>query len=809
MRITSLTRLLSLTFICVVYFSFNSSHPTGRSGAPGDGLCSNCHGGFSSIEGDINLSGLPATLTPGQSYDIEIDAVATAGNPVCAGFQVVSLLGSNNNQAGQWSNAGAFSSFRTSGGRVYFGHRPSQNFNGGDIVSWEAQWQAPDVEDEVTFYMVALLANGNGSSSGDETVVKQLSYSVASLDPLLVNIVDVEDVLCAGDNNGSATAQASGGTSPYSYLWSNGETNERADALSGGLQSVTVTDTEGNTASAQVTIGEAEALQLSVSVEPEDGNSSNGAAFVSVEGGTAPYNFSWSTGQMEQSMGMASLTMLEAGDYQVTVTDDNDCISEISFQVPGIPCNFTADAIVTDLDCFGEASGEILVETTNAVMPVNFAWSDGSTDTMRQNLPAGNYSVTLTDALLCTDTLRNIVVAQPDSIYLDSLTITNNSCGMDGMGAIAFLVKGGEPPYNLLWSNGVGNDTIINNMDTLVNLPDTLTQLLAGSYSLTISDNNNCIYLDSFNIISQDDGIDATIFVEDVLCAGENQGIVNIEIAGDNGQYIVNYLGGYDPQALGVGNYQVEVINTDNGCSRIFSFDISEPAPLAIELSSFETDACTGAFLNAELNYSGGTMPYSENTNVTDEFVSFTVTDANACTQELRVLLDDITDSLKIVSFEIVNASGGSSDGAIMVEIEGGLMPYEFSWFDSLDALVSTDQNLANVPAGLYRLEVIDGRFCEAGTELLEIETISSVLDNSSEDEIEIYPNPVSDVLTINTGFRPEAMTVYDMSGSVMAQYDNMGVGTTEIDMRNYTPGVYLLVLAFRNKILSYKVVRL
>ena len=153
-----LVSALSIAFLLLL--SFSGNHPAGNTGAPGDGICSNCHGGGGGgFDGSIDISGLPAVVEPGTVYNITMTLNVSQGTPIRGGFQVVSLLESNDNQAGDWFNNGGGSSLVISGGREYFGHSPAQNFGGGSSISWTCDWVPPSVADDVTFYAVGNLAN--------------------------------------------------------------------------------------------------------------------------------------------------------------------------------------------------------------------------------------------------------------------------------------------------------------------------------------------------------------------------------------------------------------------------------------------------------------------------------------------------------------------------------------------------------------------------------------------------------------------------------------------------------------------------
>ncbi|MFZ9661260.1 MAG: T9SS type A sorting domain-containing protein, partial [Chitinophagaceae bacterium] len=134
------------------------------------------------------------------------------------------------------------------------------------------------------------------------------------------------DVQCNGSLTGNATVNPSGGTAPYRYAWSNGATTQSITGLAAGTYDVTITDDDGAGCSifASVTISQPTAINISASVIGEAvSGANNGSIDISVTGGTSPYSYAWSNGQITQD-----ITALSSGDYTVTVTDNNSCTAQ-------------------------------------------------------------------------------------------------------------------------------------------------------------------------------------------------------------------------------------------------------------------------------------------------------------------------------------------------------------------------------------------------------------------------------------------------------------------------------------------------
>lgn len=785
-------KIFSLATVAVLFISFSSSHPVGRSGAPGDGLCSDCHSG-GTYSGSIDLTGVPSNPVPGQIYDLTLELNVSSGSPVRGGFQVVALRDANNSQAGVWSNPDNSSSLKTGSGRVYFGHEPFRNFGGNTSVSWDAEWEAPNITDDVNFYMAGILANGNGSSGGDKIVVNQLTVEITAIEMLEISFDNIISVTCEGLDDGSAEALVSGGVPPYSFEWDNGEDTAVAIALSGGSRSVTVTDSNGEQVTDSVNVPEPDAIDADITVtalscfDSKDGSievdafggtgslscmwqeladdcnpdnldagtyfltvtDENGCAFeTEVEvtepdplilnmastdasasnddgtatcvpaGGMAPYQFAWSN--LVIDMGLEStIKGLSVGEYQVTVTDANGCHEEAMVEVSGITCNIILNLNAVDALCYGDSTGLINSTVQNATPPMNYTWSNGDTTDALSSVPAGNYALTVTDANSCTATAAAQIM-EPDSIFIDSLDILQNACAMASAGSISFITKGGVSPYSLMWSNGLTNDTIISGLDTLINLPDTLNSLVSAWYSLTVTDANNCMLIDSFLI--EDIDLQAPVMqVEDMELFVDENGFTDILELGnlnftiDENCAIDTIL--FSPivfncsSNLGSNNLELIVFDT-NGNSGVDQFEVlvsdTIPPQLDCNNTDFTSNSCGEIEYDAPvfsdncdqvvLSMTNG-LPSGSVFPEGETIISYMATDGSGNTSSCNFTITVDTDLE--VQISVTNASCTGDDGMLEIEITGGTPPYTVE-----------PQNLSSLSAGNYNVSVIDASGC-------------------------------------------------------------------------------------------------
>ena len=207
------------------------------------------------------------------------------------------------------------------------------------------------------------------------------------------------EVLCFGEATGAINLNVTGGTAPYSYLWSNGSTNQNLTDLVAGIYSVTVSDAVGCSFTAEFSVREPDAA-LSSSGETTDVNcfgSATGAIMLTVQGGTAPYEYFWSNGSTSQNQ-----ANLVAGTYNVTVRDAFACSVSAEFIITEPTEALLVTGSSTDASCSGEFTGTISLSVQGGTSPYSYEWSNGSTGPYQTDLAAGTYSVIVSDALGCT-----------------------------------------------------------------------------------------------------------------------------------------------------------------------------------------------------------------------------------------------------------------------------------------------------------------------------------------------------------------------------------------------------------------------
>ncbi len=324
----------------------------------------------------------------------------------------------------------------------------------------------------------------NGFSGPHPTNLSPGVYSVSISDGVSTTISDITitspaqidiqlsayPIPCNGTQGGNITSTVSGGTPPYQYHWDDDSQQPFMTNAQEGVHWLTITDSHGCTASAQVVMTRAGSLEVQLQAAPVScAGGANGGVLSQVTGGTPPYSYQWSTGSTS-----TSLSGLPAGSYQVTVQDNFGCqgFSEITLTSPEA---IDATLLGQSPACNQESNGTIQVVSSGGTGMHQYNWSTGSSGTaVISQLPAGNYTVTVTDELGCT-TIKAITLVNPSAINVQASVM--NPTSNDG-GSIDLTVSGGVPPYQYHWSN---------NADT-----EDLYGLAAGQYSVTVTDANGC-----------------------------------------------------------------------------------------------------------------------------------------------------------------------------------------------------------------------------------------------------------------------------------------------------------------------------
>lgn len=297
------------------------------------------------------------------------------------------------------------------------------------------------------------------------------SISISSIGGPAVSVQSTGNVTCFGGTDGTGTISATG-NSPFTYAWSpSGGNAATATGLAAGTYSVTVVDANNCVTIQTLTITEPAAVAAAPTSTPATCGNTNGTADAVASGGVGPYTYAWSNSQTT-----ATISNLAGGSYSVTVTDANGCTTTATVVVANTGAPVVTLQSSSNIACFGGTTGAATVNVTGGSAPYTYAWSpSGGTAASATGLSAGTYTVTVTGSDGCIQT-QTVTLTQPTAIAVTGASVPED-CG-DGTGVASVTASGGTGPYTYAWSNASTNDTISN--------------LIAGSYSVVVTDANGC-----------------------------------------------------------------------------------------------------------------------------------------------------------------------------------------------------------------------------------------------------------------------------------------------------------------------------
>jgi Zn-dependent metalloprotease len=504
------------------------------------------------------------------------------------------------------------------------------------------------------------------------------------------------NVTCNGSNNGAVNLNVSGGTTNYSYNWSNGATTQNLTLLSNGTYAVTITDANLCTASATATVTQPTAIvATAVPVNITCNSSNTGAVNTSTTGGSGSYTYAWSNSATTQN-----INNVGGGTYTVTITDANSCTGTAAATVTQTAAP-TAGITSTNALCNGSSTGSVNLTVTGGTGNYTYLWSNNTTAEDILNATAGTYAVTVTDGANCTATAAG-TITEPAAINI-GITTTNASCGQSNGDATA-VVTGGTGNYNYTWGNGGTNAS--------------LTSLPAGSYALTVTDGATCTSTASANI-SNTGSLQASATVGNVSCNGGSNGSISLTVNSGTQPYVYAWSNGASTSAISnvaQGNYTATITDAA-GCISIVTENITEPAILTATASA-TLATCGNSNGTATVQVSGGASGYNilwstgETTaaiaNLAAGQYTATITDQNNCTAQAIATVNNTSSVDASVTY--TNASCyNTNNGTATVTINSAQQPVSYSWTNG-----ETTASVSGLAAGTYTVTITDGNNCPA-----------------------------------------------------------------------------------------------
>ena len=404
-------------------------------------------------------------------------------------------------------------------------------------------------------------------------------------------------------------------------------------------------------------------------------------------GQITPYNYTWSNGSANQNP-----TNLIAGTYSVTASNAYACSSTASTTITE-PTILTLSTSFVDVSCYGASDGSATATVNGGTQPYSYLWNDAlnQINQTASNLTAGNYIVTVTDANGCSLS-STAIISQPASSLSVTAQTSDVSCFGLTDGEIEVVVLGGTSPHSYSWSNGSTTALI--------------TDLIAGNYTITVSDANGCTLSQSWLII-EPLALTHSNVTTNASCFGTSDGSVALTVNNGTPPYIYhwsNNANGSTLSGVNAGVYSVTVTDSHN-CSFIDTYQITQPQKVFVSTTGNQS-ICLGQSATIDASVTGGTSPYvlhwNNGSNQTSIVVSPTAetvyqlyaTDANQCqsnTVSVTISVNPvITATYNISSSSIclgegititINANGGN--GVYSYLLDGVLTTLPFNLFPS------------------------------------------------------------------------------------------------------------------------------
>lgn len=475
---------------------------------------------------------------------------------------------------------------------------------------------------------------------------------------------------CNGDALGSITITNTGGSLPYSYLWSNGAATNVIGNLTAGFYDITVTDDNTCSYTDSFEITEPLLLQNDTSFKNISCfNGNDGFLNNNISGGVLPYAYTWSP-PLPAPGGLQ--TNLTANTYNVTIQDDNGCTITETFVLTQ-PDELVVQGSPDVAICFGTSTNLLVTYSDGGTLPYTYLW-DGipgtSTSVTRNPAFTTDYVVQIRDSYNCFSNIDTIHVLV-SQLMTGSLTVNNVKCYNYCNGSAIYTISGGIPPLDYSWPSAI----------------PTLSNLCDGIYQVTVTDSIGC-NIDTAFQVTEPSLLVASASASPASCFGYNDGSVSITVQGGTLPYGYNWSNGINTPASGylfAGTYNC-IVTDANACTITRSVTVTQPPEIYV-VSSGDQTICIGGSAEISALAMGGSYPYLYNwladtltyfgntvqaSPLTTTVYHVTVTDANGCKAAPQSVKINVLPPLSISSYTIDDTICPGESSRIRVSITGG-----------------------------------------------------------------------------------------------------------------------------------------
>ncbi len=424
----------------------------------------------------------------------------------------------------------------------------------------------------------------------------------------------------------------------------------------------------------------------------------------------------------------------------------------------------------TNVSCSGSSNGQLQVVIEDGEEPYSYAWSTGESSSAIQNLTAGNYMVTVTDAKGNTMTLNEYIASTEAIVITESLT--QPTCG-NMNGAISLNVTGGSGAYTFAWSNGTTQQN--------------LTNLGSGSYTVLVSDSAGCSAQKNFTLINST-SITVGVSFTHPACSQSN-GIIDITPTGGVEPYTYAWNTGATTQDLengGAGTYSVKISDAA-GCSVNMVYALRINNTMALKYIVSPTSCADDSIGAIDLTVTGGTGPYTylwqdgitteDRTGLKSGLYKVTVTDFSGCSSSINISVFKKTFT---VSSEVIQPKCAGDLGSITVTPVDGVSPYTYSWTDG-----ETGNSLTDIGSGIYSVTITDASGCSV-TMVFVMPTLVAI-------------STTSEINNNQCGSEGAYVIDLSVSGGVSPYAYEWSTGATTQDVSGLQSGTYMVKITDAN----------
>ncbi len=604
----------------------------------------------------------------------------------------------------------------------------------GGTQPYDIQWSTGDTMVQLEDLSAGFYAITVQDHNGCQDIMD--SIEIVQPDSLTLNIEQIEPALCSNNNSGSIELKAFGGNGNYQYLWSDQKDHENlAVNLSAGNYTVTMTDAFDCKISLEEISVPFVDVPLSYNITETSsidcyGDSTGSIALELLQSTSGPHYFVFNGDSLLTENIYYHHEDLPAGSYDIIIYDGNGCHTDsIEIDIEQSDEINLVPSIIEDVGCYGDSTGYIEMDISGGMPPYSIQWNNQADSSLNEGLKAGMYSIYITDALDCRDSLINIEITQPEELLVLNAESTDLLCFGDSTGSISIeLNNGGTAPYFYISEAWQDSSNAVHQ------------HLADGMYQVIITDNNDCL-VDSLHFeIHAPEPLEIQLdSIHKSICDGEN-GAIYLAALGGTGDILFDWDGysgdGAYAQSLSAGTYAV-TIEDENGCLDSLQEISIENIDLEIDLSIDFVDSVkchdgsNGIIASSILGdaippyqfYLNDNLYQSGNSN--ELFASdleagtynLHIIDGNNCRDTVPEIHIEEPPAIQYALHVLDSIQCYRDTNAIItIEASGGNGTLEFLWNNSAQG-----DTIYNLGEGIYTCAIIDEKNCIQFTDTITL----------------------------------------------------------------------------------------